>query len=407
MYYSHLITIQQLVATYNQQQPLPLFLKSFFKVNKKYGSRDRKTITHHIYNYYRLGNALPKLEFRERLAVATYLTDNDNINLSESVPNQFINSPDIDERISAIKKLFPEFTLESIFPFADELSHVVDTIAFIKSILSRPKVFIRIRKGFEEKVKSDFTKSGFVFEELNENTFSFEQEIKITESKSFENGWFEIQDLSSQQTGDFFEGKENEHWWDCCAGAGGKSLLFKDKFPETNLLISDERENILKNAVERLKKAGAKNFEIKTIDLSTIANQEQIAFPQKRDRLFLAMRLNHETKTSNRFDGIIVDAPCSGSGTWARTPENISFFKKEMIDEFQSKQISIVENVIGFSKPGGQLIYITCSAFKKENEDVTQHLLKAGNLKLVKEKLFEGYRQSADTMYAALFIKSN
>ena len=397
MYYSHLINIKKIVDTYSQQQPLSLFLKSFFKANKKFGSRDRKNIAQHVYNYFRLGYALRKADFNVRLQIAGYLADNIIIDEKLNVEKPLIADNNLNNRINAVKNQFPGFNEDDIFPFADELSTGIDRTSFVKSILKRPKVFIRIRKRFEEKVKQELLQEKFKFEMITGNTFSFEQEIKITQAKSFEKGWFEIQDLSSQQTGLFFEAKPYEYWWDCCAGAGGKSLLFKDKFPDTYLLLTDIRESILANASERMKKAGANNYEIRRLETWEFGNPEIGNSDLNVTITNIGVR--------RLFDGIIVDAPCSGSGTWARTPENISFFRKEMIKGFQAKQIAILENALQYLKPGGQLIYITCSAFKKENGDVTQQLLKTGNLKLVREQLILGYENYADVMYVAQLQK--
>ena len=95
--------------------------------------------------------------------------------------------------------------------------------------------------------------------------------------------------------------------------------------------------------------------------------------------------------------------PCSGSGTWARTPEQISNFNSNQIAEFTQLQYLIVSNVIHHLEKNGYLLYITCSVFKAENEDIVEKL--TGHLKLVEKKYFEGYTNKADTMFAALFKK--
>jgi len=104
------------------------------------------------------------------------------------------------------------------------------------------------------------------------------------------------------------------------------------------------------------------------------------------------------------FDGIILDAPCSGSGTWGRTPEMISQFDPHKIDFFQKLQQNIARNVVKYLKPGKPLIYITCSAFKAENEDVVDFIVKELRLKLEKQTVLEGYKNKADTMFVARLI---
>src|SRR3546814_15861376 len=75
-----------------------------------------------------------------------------------------------------------------------------------------------------------------------------------------------------------------------------------------------------------------------------------------------------------RFDGIILDAPCTGSGTWGRTPEMLSAFDKGSIGRFAALQRQLAARAIKHLKPGKPLIYITCSVFAEENEGVVGYL---------------------------------
>ena len=106
------------------------------------------------------------------------------------------------------------------------------------------------------------------------------------------------------------------------------------------------------------------------------------------------------------FDGILVDAPCTGSGTWSRTPEMVSGFDVKTIIKFQSIQQKICATVIPFLKEDKPLIYSTCSVFKEENEMVVEFLLKNHALKLEEMKIIKGYTNSADSMFVARLIKT-
>ena len=377
MYYSHLQTAQKLIEQFKNEQPFSLYIKNYFRINKKFGSRDRKIISQACYNYFRIGNVLCEHSFNDRLQLANFLIDG----IDEQ--QLFGDTGTIDERLAAIAKKHADFTIADIFPFTNELADELNKSDFVKSILIRPRVFIRIRKNYETAVVKELTENGFEFIPVSSSTLSFDQQVKLTETKSFEKGHFEIQDYSSQQTGNFFNAKANEVWWDCCAGSGGKSLLFKDAFPHVDLMISDVRPGILKNCGERLKKADARQFQLAQCDMLT---------PQ----------LNNQIK-GRTFDGIIIDAPCSGSGTWARTPENILHFKSTALKNFQSLQLTIVKNTIPFLKSGGQLIYMTCSAFKAENNEVVNELVASTKLQLISSKLIDGTSQQADTMFVATF----
>jgi 16S rRNA (cytosine967-C5)-methyltransferase len=160
-------------------------------------------------------------------------------------------------------------------------------------------------------------------------------------------------------------------------------LLLHNLEPNLKLVVSDIRESILSNLDERFQHAGLTKYQKKLLDLT-----------QNNDLLL------HDYA----FDGIILDAPCSGSGTWGRTPEMISQFETYNIEFFQKLQQSIVRNVVKYLKPGKPLIYITCSAFKAENEDVVSFIVKELGMKLEESKVLKGYESKADTMYMARLL---
>jgi 16S rRNA (cytosine967-C5)-methyltransferase len=102
------------------------------------------------------------------------------------------------------------------------------------------------------------------------------------------------------------------------------------------------------------------------------------------------------------FDGIIADVPCSGSGTWARTPERLRFFTSHELDAYVALQESITNNLIPSLRIGGVLVYITCSVFEVENGGRVSKLQAGGQLELVEEHLLQGSGHGADTLYCAL-----
>ena len=199
-------------------------------------------------------------------------------------------------------------------------------------------------------------------------------------------GLYEVQDLSSQQSLEELAIKAEESWWDACSGAGGKSLSLIDREPTLNLLVSDIRPSILRNLDERFAAAGIKRYRRKILDLT---------------------RNTHTILGDETFDGILLDIPCSGSGTWGRTPEKLFTFSKESLKSFTALQRNIGDNVVRHLKSGAVLVYITCSVFTKENEEVVDYLLKQHGLTLLSMQYKEGYWEKADTLFVAILQKND
>ena len=164
------------------------------------------------------------------------------------------------------------------------------------------------------------------------------------------------------------------------AASGGKTILLHDYYPQATLTVSDIRESILINLKNRLNRAGIHSYQ------SFVAD---VASPQ--------------FDLSRKFDLIICDAPCSGSGTWARTPEQLVFFSPDKIEYYVNLQKNIALHASRCLQKGGLFLYITCSVFFRENEEVVDYLQENGGLRLVSQQYFRGYREKGDTLFAALF----
>ena len=171
--------------------------------------------------------------------------------------------------------------------------------------------------------------------------------------------------------------------WDACAASGGKSIMAKDRLGKIRLTVSDVRESILHNLKKRFSEAGIGNFQTLVADLAT-------ADPLSPGDL---------------FDLVIADVPCSGSGTWGRTPEQLYFFREGKIMDYSQLQQRILYTVLPHVKPGGYLLYITCSVFRQENEEQVAFITKDQRFTLLRQECLKGYDKKADTMFAALLRK--
>jgi 16S rRNA (cytosine967-C5)-methyltransferase len=383
---SYLRSTISLVQSYDGKIPLAAWLKNYFAQHKKYGSKDRKQISQLCFGYYRLGGAFRDLTQEEKIWMAVFLCNtepNDFLQFFQTQWNEHIGLG-LDEKL-----LFLGYSwnaLSELFPWGAELSEGIDFIPFTKSFLQQPDLFIRIRPGFESTVRRKLKQSGIFFREVNSFCLALNNGTKL-DAELTVNKEYVIQDYSSQRVGEFFsDGIRVGHTskvWDCCAGSGGKSLLAYDLFPQIDLTVSDKRKSILINLRKRFAEAGIRKYSSFVADLSAP----------------LIPAFNGQSA----FDLILVDAPCSGSGVWSRTPEQMVYFEEMEIARYNELQKEIISTVIPYLKKEGFLFYITCSVFKKENEEMANFISGKLNLRLENMELLKGYDQKADSMFVAGF----
>jgi 16S rRNA (cytosine967-C5)-methyltransferase len=388
-YHSYLNSAVQILEQYKGEEPFASFLKSFFKQHKKYGSKDRKEVSHLCYCYFRLGKAAMAIPVDERILAGLFFSSDE--------PNEILAllKPAWNEKIdfSLKEKLsFLSYHLSFVFPWKEELSNGIEYEKFNESFFIQPDLFLRLRPGYENIVKEKLSAAEIDFKEINSSCLALPNTSKVDDVIELDKEAV-VQDHSSQRVGEFLSlgaGSQPLTAWDCCAGSGGKSLLLFDTFPDIKLTVSDIRESILINLKKRFNKAGIKKYN------SFVTNLTQ---PN------LKLQTSPAGVLRTNFEFVLCDAPCTGSGTWSRTPEELYYFEMKKIEEYASLQRKIVSNVIPQLSPGGDFLYITCSVFKKENEEIVEFIKQEFDLQVVKTELLKGYDKKADTMFAALLKK--
>jgi 16S rRNA (cytosine967-C5)-methyltransferase len=385
-FHSYINSAKNILQQYDGGVPFSIWLKQFFKEHKKYGSKDRREITALCYGFYRLGAAFENYTVEERILLGAFLTSEENNFVLQEL------KPEWNENIKLsgeekLRLLHVQKESFHFFPLLNELSEAINKEQFDLSFLQQPLLYLRIRPGKKKIVSSKLQNASIAFEFIGNDCIALANSSKVDEVIEL-NKEAVVQDYNSQRIGELFQNFKLQTTnykpsvWDCCAASGGKSILAYDIIPNIMLTVSDVRESILRNLKRRFEQAGIKNYKSFVADLST-----------------------HSPFTSHHslFDLVICDAPCSGSGTWSRTPEQLHFFKKEKIDHYAQLQKSIVVNACKAVKEKGFFLYITCSVFKKENEEVVEFIQANTSLELVSKKYFIGYDKKADTLFTALF----
>jgi 16S rRNA (cytosine967-C5)-methyltransferase len=394
-YFSHLNTAVRILGEYKGEQPFDIFIKQFFSQHKKYGSKDRKSISQLCYAFFRLGKALPALPVEERIITGLWLCSQE--------PNEVLQQlkPEWNEKAGwpAIQKIADSrLTIDDVFPWQQAMSEGIDQTLFNTSFFVQPHLFLRLRPGNEMTVKDKLEKAGISFTMLSPSCLALPNATRLdgiieTDKEAV------IQDYSSQRVGELLVGSRESivagnppirqsvnspiKVWDCCAASGGKSIMAFDLLQPIELTVSDVRISILKNLEKRFAVAGIQKY-----------------------KSFVADLTEPTIDSGPTPDLLIADVPCTGSGTWSRTPEQLFYFDAAAIDRYSALQKKIINNVAPRLQSGARLLYITCSVFKKENEEMVQYIQEKHSLSLIKSELLKGYEQKADTLFAALFTTS-
>lgn len=384
-FYSYLHSAEKILAQYDSKEPFAHYLRHFFAGQKKYGSRDRKLVSRYCYAYFRLGQAAHSLTLEQQICCGLFLGSqqpDELLNLLQPGWNDIIQLS-LSEKLAFLETASLPVSLNRIFPWNNFLSVGLDPTQWNRSFLQQPDLFIRIRPGKGTMVRQKLRAASIPFRELEPDALALpissklEKVLKLNEEAV-------IQDYSSQRTGRLLK-----NWkparpisvWDCCAASGGKTILIQDLLQPERLTVSDIRDSILHNLSNRLSEAGIFGYRAFQADL------RQPLLP---------------TDPAARYELIVADLPCTGSGTWSRSPEQLRFFDPTRITAFQQLQQQLLRTIVPWLKPGGKLLYITCSVFKQENEEAIRFMEDDLGLKAEHSGIIDGTAYLADSLFAAL-----
>lgn len=172
--------------------------------------------------------------------------------------------------------------------------------------------------------------------------------ISVVGGAAFRDGLIEIQDEGSQLVALLCGVRPGMQVLDWCAGAGGKTLAMAAGMNNRGRIVAcDISEGRLERSATRLRRAGVHNVERRTLD---------------------AEGRRWAKRSAGKFDRVLVDAPCSGTGTWRRNPDGRWTLQPIDVEELQAKQRDILQRAARMVAPGGRLLYATCSLLPRENE---------------------------------------
>jgi len=361
--------IGDIIRDYNGKEPLTHYLREYFRKFPKLGSRDRRMLSDMTYCWYRAAHGLAM-----NIADTALLKDAVAVCLKLCGKTETLQKLRLEEKEGIV------FDAERLLPADLPLSQGIEKREWLRAMLVQPDLFIRVRKN-KNKILELLDEQDIPYHWLTPTCLALPNGVRIDDLLPEDS--YVVQDASSQYTGSFFNPLPGERWYDCCSGAGGKSLLLRDLQPGVEQTVTDVRESILRNLEDRFRRYGMR------LPVAHVANAADKASLQK-------------ALGSTKFDHIICDVPCSGSGTWARTPEQLHFFEPGDLHRYTRLQREIAVNVANYLKQDGSLFYITCSVFRAENEDALAHIEAHSDLRVQQKLLVNGITQKADSMFVAV-----
>lgn len=331
----------QLLQGYEKQsRPLDFYVSGYFRAHKAIGAKDRKSIAEGVYGiirWLRLIDALcsPHPSWEER--AACYL----QLDVERSLGREDLP---LSVRYSCPEELFQLL----VSAYGEEKARLLCLVA---NTQAPPTVRVNTLKISREKLLESWA-SIYQVAPCSQapDGILFRERIPLFSLPEFSQGFFEMQDEASQLVADLMEVQPGDQVLDFCAGSGGKTLAFAPKMKQRGqIFLHDNRPWILDQARKRLRRAGIQNA--------------QIILPDAP----------HLKKLKKRMDWVLVDAPCTGTGTFRRNPDMKWKFNLALLDRLIGEQRTIFEQALSYLKPGGKIVYATCSLLPQENEQQLDH----------------------------------
>ena len=219
--------------------------------------------------------------------------------------------------------------------------------AWLRSLQREPKLWLRARHGKGRELAERLGECWIPEVPALADAVQYRGREDLFRTAEFHAGEFEVQDISSQIVGLACAPKPGETWWDACAGEGGKMLHLSDLMDNKGLIWASDR------AEWRLKRLKLRAGRAKVFNYRSAIWDGGAKLP-----------------TRTRFDGVLLDAPCSGLGTWQRNPHARWTIRPEDVAELAEVQQQLLRHVAGSVKPGGRLIYAACTLTRAETVEV-------------------------------------
>lgn len=328
--------------------PLDVQLGNYFRAHRALGSKDRKYIAEKIYKLVRW------------LGLIDYFCPSSHTwaDRCKALEQIDLQKSAADPTIPAhVRASFPRALFGLLVEAYGEEEAL--KICLICNTPAPTTVRVNPLKTTRAELMAKLGKFNLAKTELSPWGIQFEEKVNFNELQEFKQGLFEVQDEGSQLLADLIDAKPGEQVLDFCAGAGGKTLAFAHKLKgKGQIYLHDIRDKPLVEAKKRLKRAGIENGQ--TLSFNS---------PQKKE-------------LKGKMDWVLVDVPCSGTGTLRRNPDIKWKFSSEMLGRIIEEQRAIFSEALTYLAPQGKIVYATCSILPQENEQQIEFFKQTHGLKV-------------------------
>ncbi len=363
-----------------QGRPADGVIRHYFRSRRYAGSKDRAAVTGHVYAVLRQRAILlwriqqAGIEFdaddRPRLLMLAMLASTAETDLSDLFdggPHAPEPPSDAEQAlVSAMKQAMPDQAPDWVRADVPEwlegpleASYGPDWVDIVRASDIRPPLDLRVNvlKTTREKARASLAKQDVDCRPTPMSPIGLRTDShpQLAELDAFKSGRVDVQDEGSQLASLLVDAQPGMQVVDLCAGGGGKTLAIAAAMGgKGQVFACDIDVRRLKNLGPRLKKAAAHNVQVRTIERTRDPWLDSLAGQAHR---------------------VLVDAPCSGSGTWRRNPDLKWRLTPEQLDGYADTQRQLLDMAAKLTRPGGRIVYVTCSVFKQENESVVQRFL--------------------------------
>jgi 16S rRNA (cytosine967-C5)-methyltransferase len=323
-----LTVAERVIARTDRDHPADAVLRLETQNRRDLSSKEAAELSHLVFTYYRWRGWL-----EAKRSIADQLQD------ASVLAKRFEKQPESFSDDELVERSVPSWVRNEI----------ETTGGLARAWQSQPQLWLRARPGKGQLLAQRLRNCRILGPGPLADALAYDGSDDLFRTKEFHAGEFELQDISSQAVGLVCAPKPGETWWDVCAGEGGKMLHLSDLMGNQGLIWASDRAEW---RLARLKRRAGR---------AKVFNYRKVIWDGVP-----------KLPTKTKFDGILVDAPCSGTGTWQRNPHARWTLTAKDLKELMDLQLRLLVHASAALKPGGKLVYSVCSLTQSETVQVVK-----------------------------------